>query len=107
MDAVAAPAAFRARATAPPAEEPTMNIRTWSMIVPLVLMTALAPSSKAATGVFATEDAAQQSCGSDEVVWVDLDRGRYYHKTQSDYGKSGNGGYSCSRTAKLQYREAR
>lgn len=84
-----------------------MSTRNWSIGIPLaVMMATAAPASNAATGLFATEDSAQQSCGSDEVVWVDLDRGRYYHKAQSDYGRSGNGGYTCQRAAKLQYREA-
>jgi len=61
-----------------------MTIRNWGIAVPLVAMMAFALPSSAATGLFATEDAATQSCGSDEVVWVDLDRGRFYHKAQPD-----------------------
>jgi hypothetical protein len=83
-----------------------MRIRNWGVVIPLLAMSAFALPSSAATGLFATEDAAAQSCGSDEVVWVDLDRGRFYHKSQSDYGKGGNGGYTCQKAAKLQYREA-
>ena len=83
-----------------------MRIRYLGLAVPLVAMMAFALPSSAATGLFATEDAATQSCGADEVVWVDLDRGRFYHKAQPDYGKGGNGGYTCQKAAKLQYREA-
>jgi hypothetical protein len=61
--------------------------------------------AEAATNLFATEPAAQQACPSDEVVWVDLDRGRFYHKTQAAFGKSGNGGYACMKMAHAQYRE--
>jgi len=83
-----------------------MKIRNWGVVVPLAAVVAFSMPSSAATGLFATEDAAQQSCGSDEVVWVDLDRGRFYHKAQDNYGKGGNGGYTCQKAAKLQYREA-
>jgi hypothetical protein len=60
----------------------------------------------AATGIFATEQAASGACGADEVVWVDLDHGRFYHKAQASYAKSGNGGYACMKTAHAQYRES-
>ncbi len=83
-----------------------MSIRSWSLIVPLAAAAAIGAPAMGATGLFASEDAASQSCGADEVVWVDLDRGRFYHKAQPDYGKNGNGGYTCQKAAKLQYREA-
>ncbi len=63
-----------------------------------------APLAPAAGSLYATESEATQACGADEVVWVDLDRGRFYHKSQADYGKSKNGGYSCMKTAHAQYR---
>jgi hypothetical protein len=67
----------------------------------------IAPTiAMAATGLFATEPAAQQACRSDEVVWVDLDRGRFYHKTQAAFGKGSNGGYACMKIAHAQYRES-
>jgi hypothetical protein len=66
---------------------------------------AITPTALAATGLFATEAAAQQACASDEVVWVDLDRGRFYHKAQSAFGKGNNGGYACMKAAHAQYRE--
>ncbi len=75
----------------------------------LVLMTASTLSglpSYAATQLFATEPAASQACGPDEVVWIDLDHGRFYHKSQSSYAKGGNGGYACMKAAHAQYRES-
>ncbi len=72
----------------------------------LVLAAALAGSVGAATPLYPTETAATQSCGSDEVVWVDLDRGKFYHKTQAGYAKSNNGGYACMKAAHSQYRES-
>lgn len=83
-----------------------MSIRTWSLMIPMAAIAAIATPAMSATGLFASEDAASQSCGADEVVWVDLDHGRFYHKAQADYGKNGNGGYTCQKAAKLQYREA-
>ncbi|HLG88542.1 MAG TPA: hypothetical protein VKZ79_15250 [Alphaproteobacteria bacterium] len=83
-----------------------MKFRTLGAVLPLAAMFVLSAPTFAATGLFATEDAAQQSCGSDEVVWVDLDRGKFYGKSAGDYGKGGNGGYTCQKAAKLQYREA-
>ena len=82
-----------------------MRIRNWGVVIPLAAIAAFAVPSLAATGLYATEDAATATCGSDEVVWVDLDRGRFYHKGMADYGKGGNGGYACMKAAKLQYRE--
>ena len=55
--------------------------------------------------LFVSEPAAQQACGTDEVVWIDLDRGRFYHKTQANYSKGSNGGYACQKAAHGQYRE--
>jgi len=83
-----------------------MKIRTLGAVLPLAAMIGFSVPSIAATGLYATEDAAAQSCGADEVVWVDLDRGKFYGKSAGDYGKSGNGGYTCQKAAKLQYREA-
>ena len=54
-----------------------------------------ASPTNAATALYATEPAAQQACGADEVIWVDLDKGRFYHKGQASYAKSNNGGYAC------------
>ena len=83
-----------------------MKIRNWGVVVPVVALIGLSLTAVAATGLYATEDAASQSCGADSVVWVDLDRGRFYGKSMGDYGKGGNGGYTCQKAAKLQYREA-
>jgi hypothetical protein len=60
----------------------------------------------AATALFATEETAQKACQADEVVFIDLDRGKFYHKAQAAYGKSNNGGYACLKAAHAQYRES-
>jgi hypothetical protein len=79
----------------------------------IALLVAIAAGSAALPGIayaqaglFVSEEQAQGACKPDEVVWIDLDRGRYYHKGQSAYGKGSNGGYSCAKTAHAQYRES-
>ena len=62
-------------------------------------------SVTAAMMMFATEGPAVQACSGDEVVWIDLSGGRFYHKDQPAYGKAKNGGYACMKTARAQYRE--
>jgi len=69
----------------------------------LAAATASLPALAAA--LFPSEAAAVQACGADEVVWVDLDHGRYYHKAQEKFGKGSNGGYSCLKTAHGSYHE--
>ena len=54
--------------------------------------------------MFSTEAQATQACGVDTVVWVDLDRGRFYQKGQAEYGKGNNGGYGCMKQAHAKYR---
>ena len=80
-------------------------------IIPAALGTALlatmaTAAAFAATPLYASETAAAQACGSDEVVWVDLDRGKFYHKNQSNFAKGNNGGYACAKAAHSQYRES-
>jgi hypothetical protein len=77
-----------------------------SVLVPSVL--AVSQPAAAGQGAFYTTDgAAQASCPNDEVVWLDLDAARYYHKTQASYGAKG-GAYACIRVAQAKsYREAK
>jgi hypothetical protein len=51
---------------------------------------AMSPLVRAAAPLFATEGAALQACSGDEVVWVNLDHGRFYHKTRSSQFPSTN-----------------
>ncbi len=84
-----------------------MNLSLTGSAAALALAFAtLSVPANAATGLFATEPAAQQACAADEVVWVDLDHGRFYHKSQNNFGKGGNGGYACAKAAHSQYRES-
>jgi hypothetical protein len=67
-----------------------------------------ATGAMAAEGhLFSTEAEASQSCGADQVVWVDLDHGRLYQKGQTAYGKGANGGYGCMKELHAKYRPAR
>ncbi len=84
-----------------------MKFASGAAAAALIAATALTSlQASAATALFATEPAATQACGADEVVWIDLDRGRFYHKSQAAYAKSSNGGYACMKAAHAQYREA-
>jgi len=69
-------------------------------------MLSAATAAHAQDGLLATEDQAHAVCGADEVVWIDLDKGRFYHKSQEKFAKGGNGGFACLRTAHARYREA-
>ena len=80
-----------------------MKIAIGMAALALAAMTAL--SAGAVAALYATEPAAAQACGADEVVWIDLDHGRFYHKSQTNYGKGNNGGYACMKVAHAQYRE--
>jgi hypothetical protein len=83
-----------------------MRIAFMAITSGLLLAAAASTPAGAATPLFATEAAATQTCGADEVVWVDLDRGKFYHKGQANFAKSNNGGYACSKAAHSQYRES-
>jgi hypothetical protein len=84
-----------------------MKITSGAAALALLVGTVIvASAANASTSLFATEPAAQQACQADEVVWVDLDRGRFYHKTQAAFAKGSNGGYACLKAAHAQYREA-
>jgi hypothetical protein len=68
---------------------------------------AFGSAAKAETGVFATASMAQTSCGSEPVVWIDLDRGRYYKIGQVEVAKTSNGVYACEHMAHAKYREGK
>ncbi|HEX4506823.1 MAG TPA: hypothetical protein VH722_13920 [Alphaproteobacteria bacterium] len=71
-----------------------------------VMFAAATLPAVAATGMYNTPEAAAAACGADEVVWIDLDRGRFYHKSQEKFAKGNNGGYACLKAAHATYREA-
>jgi hypothetical protein len=84
-------------------------MRILSAALAALLITAAAasiPAARAATSLYATEPAAVTACGADEVVWIDLDRGKFYHKAQASFAKGNNGGYACMKAAHAQYRES-
>jgi hypothetical protein len=83
-------------------------MRIISAALAALLMTATVASipAQAATPLYATEPAATAACGADEVVWVDLDRGKFYHKASASFAKGNNGGYACMKAAHAQYRES-
>ena len=58
-----------------------------------------------ADAFYASADLARASCGADPVVWVDLDRGRYFQLGTAAAAKGGNGVFACERDAHAKYRE--
>jgi hypothetical protein len=70
-------------------------------------LAAFGGAAHAQTTYYATAEIAQASCGTDQVVWIDLDRGRYYKAGTVDFGKSSNGAFSCERLAHAKYREGK
>ena len=83
-----------------------MNIKSAALAAFLVAAAAGSVPALAATPLYATAEAAANACGADEVVWVDLDRGKFYHKNQDKFAKGNNGGYACAKAAHSQYRES-
>ena len=82
-----------------------MKIASSAIAIALFATATASLPASAATGLFPTEPVAVQACGADEVVWIDLDRGRFYHKPSTAWAKSNNGGYACLKAAHAQYRE--
>lgn len=82
-----------------------MKIASSAIAVALFATAAVSLPAIAATPMYATEPQATAACGADEVVWVDLDHGRFYHKAQANFAKGSNGGYTCMKAAHAQYRE--
>jgi len=83
-----------------------MNIKSAALAALLVTAAMGSVPALAATPLYATPEAAAAACGADEVVWVDLDRGKFYHKNQANFAKGNNGGYACAKAAHSQYRES-
>jgi len=83
-----------------------MRITSAALAALLVVAATGSVPAQAATPLYATEPAATAACGVDEVVWVDLDRGKFYHKAQAAFAKGNNGGYACMKAAHAQYRES-
>ncbi len=64
-------------------------------------------ASAAHPAIYASAEGAQTTCPSEEVVWLDLQFSKYYHKTASEYGQRG-GAYACVSAAHAKgFREAK
>ena len=69
-----------------------------------VAVVSLAGAAKA-DAFYASVDQARATCAADTVVWIDLDRGRYYKLGTAAAAKGGNGVFACERDAHAKYRE--
>lgn len=82
-----------------------MKTQHWGIALTLLVgMVGFSSSTVARTSVYSSEQEAAQACGADEVVWIDLDKGRFYGKNQYLYSKGKNGVFACMKTAQNQYR---
>jgi hypothetical protein len=81
-----------------------------AMIFALSAVAAVATLSApayAGGGLYPTEEGAQSTCPSQEVVWLQLQSSKYFHKTSAVYGGK-NGAYACVAKARSAgYREAK
>lgn len=74
----------------------------------MVLSLALgAAPAFAAAPVYPTEQAAKAACQDDDVVYIDLDRWRFYRKGAARYGKTEHGAYSCAKAASTDFMDAK
>ena len=83
-----------------------MKANHWALALPVAGLLFTAAIAKADT-YYVSEASAGAACGSDTVVWIDLDKGRYFHKEQAEYAKNANGVYACEHAAHSKYREGK
>jgi len=77
-------------------------MKTYVFIGLLVVLSILAtamPALASAPALFTTEEAAQNHCPIDAVVWLNLSTGIYHFKGQRYYANTRNGAYTCMREA--------
>jgi hypothetical protein len=63
------------------------------------IILAKVPVSTGSLQLFATEDAAQQHCPRDTVVWLNTNSGIYHEKGMRWYGNTRHGAYVCRKEA--------
>ena len=69
------------------------------LIVAFLVLGALPASAADAPQQFDTEQAAQQHCPADTVVWLNLKSGVYHMQGERWYGNTKNGAYVCKAEA--------
>ena len=68
-------------------------------ILCLLILNVGFPATSLALEQFNTEQAAQNSCPGDKVVWLNLPTGVYHYRHQRWYGATKNGAYVCEKDA--------
>ena len=64
------------------------------------LMSSSSVIAQNATNQFPSEQAAQEYCKTNRVVWVNLNNNRYYSNRAAQYGRSKKGAYMCAKEAR-------
>jgi hypothetical protein len=80
-----------------------MKANHWALALSLAAVSLTGVAK--ADAFYASADMAQSTCGADPVVWIDLDRGRYFQLGTAAASKGGNGVYACEKVAHAKYRE--
>ena len=70
-------------------------------IATLFLLLSFLSTPAFAIDQFQTEDAAQQHCPKDVVVWLNIPTGVFHFKGQRWYGRTKSGAYVCKKEAVL------
>ena len=68
-------------------------------LLALCLLLSFSPLQSYALDQFNSEQAAQQHCPTDIVVWVNLTTGIFHYKGQRWYGITKSGAYVCKQEA--------
>jgi len=84
-----------------------MKANHWALALSLAAAFTVSTAKAGEVAYYASADTAMASCGAEEVVWIDLDRGRYYKKDHPEFGKGSNGAYACEHAAHAKYREGK
>jgi hypothetical protein len=75
--------------------------------VGIAVLNLVSVGAQASGHFYASEAGAQSTCPSGEVVWIDITKNMYYHKSSAEFGKSG-GAYACVAAARERgYRESK
>ena len=74
----------------------------------VALTVSFAPGASAQMGVFQNEAMALMHCPTDEIVWLDFKKRRYYTRWQRQYERGRSAVYACKKEARASgYKKSR